>query len=129
MTLIALPVSSDRRAPIARIGLAPVVQLRPSSSPRALEASLDDAIDALTFLLMQADALTRTTALSDSDRDRFAGQVQAYAFALGVLGHPDSPSDAVDVKRSIQDALATGPVDAADLRLLVVPEMDPPTAC
>lgn len=129
MTVLAFSPRHDARPTVPRIGVAPVLRLPISSTRRQLEAGLDLAVDALTYLLMQADACARTPAISDSDRSEFTGQVQAYAFALGVLVHPDAPADAVAVKRDIQDALASGPLDSSELRALALPDLPPEDAC
>jgi hypothetical protein len=129
MTVLDFVPKHGTHPTVTRIGIAPVLRLPLASTRRQLEAGFDSAVDALTFLLMQADACARTPRIPEPERNKFAGQVQAYAFALGVLVHPDSPADAVAVKQAIQSALAAGPLDAADLRLIALPEMVPTDAC
>jgi hypothetical protein len=129
MTILDFPLArrtARPSVPIAHIGLARVLPMPAHTSRGPLDAGLESAVDAISMLLMQVDGLTRHTAVSGADLAGYTGQVEAYAFALGVIVHPDSPQQAVQVKRTILGALAVGPLDSDDIRELAMPDLLPP---
>lgn len=106
--------------------LAPVIDLpRRTSSP---SEDAETAATALLYLLLQADGFTNHPSLGDKDRSEYRGQVQAYAFALGVVAHPGSPQDAVLVQRAVLASIADGRRGFDDLHDLVFPDTMPPSA-
>ena len=92
------------------------------------DGSVIGAIEALSILLTQADTFSRNSRIPVHDRREFTGQVQAYAFAVGVVVHPLCPPDAVQVKRDILAALDDGPLTSDEIREIAVAVVDPPDA-
>ena len=126
--------SSPGRAGVAtvrRLGRATVTQLPVAAAARRRRTSgADLVLESLSFMLVQADGFSRDVRLPERDRIVFTGQVQAYAFAMGISVHPDDPESALQIKRDILAVVSGGAADPAEIRATAVAEVIlPDDAC
>jgi hypothetical protein len=130
MTVVDLTPRIRSRATVLQLrpAEAPVINLGERKATKGRRPDPVEAVGALLCLLMQADQFSRSGQMSDKDRSEYTGQVQAYAFALGVVAHPDSPPEAVQVKRALLAKLIEGHASVDALREIAISGPILPTA-
>lgn len=106
--------------------VAPVVPLRSTheQDPRRAHAQ----VESLVLPMLQAFSFGDHPATSPEDRRVRRAEARAYAFAVGIVLHPDDPETALTVKRTLINQVTAGVKDPDELVESVLGGPVPPQA-